>query len=44
MIGLVRVIGAADVSEPTNIPIANLWPQKGLAELRARSGSSRKLA
>ena len=44
MIGLVRVIKAADVSEPINVPIAILWPQKGLPELRARSGSSRALA
>ena len=44
MIQLVRVIDAADVSEPMNVPIAILWPQKGLPELRARSGSSRELA
>ena len=44
MIGLVRVKDAADVSEPTNVPIAILWPQKGLPELRAWNGSSRELA
>ena len=44
MIGLVSVIEAADVSEPMKVPIAILWPQKGLPEPRARSGSSRELA
>ena len=44
MIGLVRVIDAADVSEPMNVHIAILWPQKGIPELRARSGSSHELA
>ena len=44
MIGLVRVKDAADVSEAMNVPIAILWPQQGLPELRARSGSNRKLA
>ena len=44
MIGLVKVIEAAYVSEPTKVPIAILWPQKAPPELRARSGSSRELA
>ena len=44
MIGMVRVVKEADVSEPMKASIALLWPQKGLPELRARSGSSRKLA
>ena len=44
MIGLVRVIKAADANEPTNVPIAIPWPQKGLPELRAMSSSSRELA
>ena len=44
MIVLVRVIEAADVIEPMKVSIAILWPQKGLPELRARSGSSRELA
>ena len=44
MIGLFRVINAADVSEPMNVPIAILWPQKSLSELRARNGSNGKLA
>ena len=29
MIGLVKVIEAADFSEPMKVPIAILWPQKG---------------
>ena len=33
MIGLVRVIDAADVSEPMKVPITILWPQKGLLEV-----------
>ena len=37
MIGLVKVIEAASVSEPTKVPIAILWPQKAPPELRARS-------
>jgi len=44
MIGLIKVIEATYVSEPMNVPIAILWPQKGPPELRARSGSSHKLA
>ena len=44
MIGLFRVIDAADVSEPMKVPIAIVWPQKVLPKLRARSGSSRELA
>ena len=44
MIGLVKVIETAFVSEPIKVLIAILWPQKGPLELRARSGSSRELA
>ena len=44
MIGLIKVIEAAYVSEPMKVPIAILWPQKGPPEQRARSGSIRELA
>ena len=43
MIGSVKVIEAAFVSELMKVPIAILWPQKDPPELRARSGSSREL-
>ena len=44
MIGSVKVIEGAVVSEPMKVPLASLWPQKGPPELRARNGSSRALA
>ena len=44
MIGLVKVIEAAFVSELMRVPITILWPQKGALELRATSGCSHELA
>jgi len=43
MIGSVKVIEAAFVSEPMKVPIAILWLQKDPLELQARSGSSCEL-
>ena len=44
MIGSVKLIEGEIDNEPMKVPIAILWPQKPPLDLRARNGSSRKLA